>query len=219
MSHPAFGYGVVSHKKTKVMCGTVILKSGVKSGVRIAIKRVLPVILLIIIGNALYAQRFSVATNLIGYANCGTINGEIGLGVSQHLSLYLQGKYNPFVYKESTPDQFQNKQAALSLGCRYWLWHTWSGWFFMGQAGYSNYNSGGIISQETFEGDAYGITLGAGYALMLSKRLNMDFGAGVMGGFTNYTKYACPKCGKMEDKGKRIFVAPNNIMVQLSYMF
>jgi hypothetical protein len=199
----------------KIMCGRTIFKSGASS----ILKRILPVTLALLAGSALYGQRISVATNLLGYANFGTINGEIGLGVSKHFSLYLQGKYNPFTYKENSADQFQNRQAALALGCRYWLWHTWSGWFLMGQAGYTNYNRGGLLKDETFEGNAYGITLGAGYALMLHKRLNIDFGAGIMGGFTNYKKYSCPKCGKLEERGKRIFVAPNNLLVQLSYMF
>ena len=197
------------------MCECTIFKSGTS----FISKRILPVILALLIGSTLYGQRYSVSTNLVGYANFGTINGEIGLGVSKHFSIYMQGKYNPFIYKENSSDQFQNKQAALSLGCRYWLWHTWSGWFLMGQAGYTNYNRGGLLKDETLEGDAYGITLGAGYALMLHKHLNLDFGAGIIGGLTNYTKYSCPRCGKLEEKGKKIFVAPNNILVQLSYMF
>ncbi|MBR7157821.1 MAG: DUF3575 domain-containing protein, partial [Bacteroidales bacterium] len=161
----------------------------------------------------------SLASNIIGYANLGTINGEIGLGLSQHFSLYIQGKYNPFTFKKDTPQQFQSRQAAFSVGCRYWLWHLWSGWFIIGQTGYSKYNRGGIISERTFEGDAYGVTLGGGYALMLSKHFNVDFGAGIMGGYTEYKKYRCPQCGKLEDKGKKLFVAPNNLMVQFSYMF
>ena len=191
-----------------------------KSVALIAVKWILLSSLLLFIcrGN-LYAQRFSAATNLLGYANFGTINGEIGLALSQHFSIYMQGKYNPFDYNKGTAEQLQNKQASLSVGGKYWLWHVWSGWFLMGQAGYTNYNRGGIVSNETFEGDAYGITLGAGYALMLTKKINMDFGAGLMGGFTDYRKYSCPKCGKLEDKGKKVFVAPNNILVQLSYMF
>lgn len=197
------------------MCGRAIFKSGAG----IILKRILPVFLSFLVGNTLYGQRLSLSTNLVGYANFGTINGEIGLGVSKHFSLYLQGKYNPFTYKENSFDQFQNKQASFSMGCRYWLWHTWSGWFLMGQTGYTNYNRGGLFKDETFEGDAYGVTLGAGYALMLHKHLNIDFGAGIMGGFTNYTKYSCPKCGKLEESGKKIFVAPNNILVQLSYIF
>ncbi len=198
------------------MCGYKFFKLG-RPGI---FKAVLPLIFFIAAScGTLYAQRLSVATNLLGYANLGTINGEIGLGVSRHFSVYLQTKYNPFTYREGREDQFQNRQATLSAGCRYWFWHTWSGWFLSGQAGYSKYNVGGIISQKSTEGDAFGITFGGGYALMLTKRLNIDFGAGVMGGLADYSKYSCTKCGKMEKKGKRLFVAPNNILVQLSYMF
>ncbi|MBR5856617.1 MAG: DUF3575 domain-containing protein [Bacteroidales bacterium] len=197
------------------MCERTIFKSAAAC----ISKRILLLLSSLLIGGAIYAQRLSVATNLVGYANFGTINGEIGLGLSKHFSIYMQGKYNPFTYKENSPSQFQNRQASVSIGGRYWLWHIWSGWFVMGQAGYSRYNRGGLAASDTFEGDAYGITLGAGYALMLHKHFNIDFGAGLMGGFADYTKYSCPKCGVIEEKGRKIFVAPNNILVQLSYLF
>ncbi len=168
----------------------------------------------------IYSQRLAVATNLLGYLNFGTMNAQLELGITQHFSLYIQGKYNPFEYKyKENTRQINNRQAAISLGGRYWLWHNNSGWYFSGQMGFVNYNRGGILSQDTYEGDAYGVTLGAGYALMISKRINMDFGAGVMGGFADYVKYACPSCGRITDKDKKLFIAPNNIMVQLSYLF
>ncbi len=176
--------------------------------------------LLFIYGNNLFAQRISVATNLLGYINFGTLNAEVGLGVSQHISIYMQGKYNPFEYKGGlSGSQINNKQLSVALGCRYWPWHNHSGWFMLGHIGYVNYNRGGIISKSTYEGDAYGITVGAGYALMLNEHLNLDFGAGVMGGYTDYTKYRCPSCGKIETKEKKMFLAPNNLLVQLSYLF
>lgn len=198
------------------MCGYKLFKIGEPC----IYKGILSLILFIIGSCAtLSAQRLTVATNLVGYANFGTINGEIGLGISQHFSLYAQAKFNPFIYKEGSDAQFHNKQLSLSAGCRYWFWHTWAGWFLMGQAGYSKYNTGGILSDESLVGDAYGVTLGGGYALMLTKRLNIDFGLGIMGGITDYTRYSCPKCGKLEERDKRLFVAPNNILIQLSYMF
>lgn len=181
--------------------------------------KVAAVLFLLFSGN-IYGQRYSVATNLLGYANFGTINCEFGLGLSKHFSLYMQGKYNPFTYKyDNGQKQLQNRQLSVAAGARYWPWHTYSGWFVSGQIGYRAYNSGGIFSQSTYEGDAYGVTLGAGYALMVTDRINIDFGAGVMGGLTEYVKYACPKCGKMEEGGKKLFIAPDNILVQLSFLF
>ena len=81
---------------------------------------------------------------------------------------------------------------------------------------YSIYNTGGIIDEYAYEGDSYGLSVGGGYALMLNKRWNLDFGFGLQGGFANYTKYACPRCGKVEKKGNRFYVVPGALMIQLS---
>ena len=170
--------------------------------------------------NSLLAQKVQLSTNLLGYANFGTINGEIGLGLSQQFSIYIQGKYNPFEYKfRSGSRQINNKQISVACGGKYWPWYSYSGWFISGQIGWMRYNKGGFFSRSTYEGDAYGVTFSGGYAMLLSPRVNMDFGVGLMGGYTSYTKYACPKCGEILKQGKKIFIAPDNILVQLSYLF
>lgn len=170
--------------------------------------------------NSVQAQKVAISTNLLEYVNFGTINGEIGLGFSQHFSIYFQGKYNPFEYKFSSGNrQINNKQLSGAIGAKYWLWHTYSGLFVSGQLSLSKYNRGGITSVKTYEGDAVGITLGAGYALMIKEYLNLDFGLGIMGGYTNFIRYNCPSCGKINKKGKKLFIAPNNVLVQLSYLF
>lgn len=191
-----------------------------KFGLGYLFKSIMPVLILSGFYGNTYGQRFSVATNLLGYVNFGTINGEIGLGVSQNFTIYIQAKYNPFIYKYHNKEkQLQNKQLSMAAGARFWPWHLYSGWFISGQFGFSRYNRGGLVSQETFEGDAYGLTIGAGYALMIKKHLNLDFGVGIIGGITDYVKYRCPACGKIENSGKKLFVAPNNVLVQLSYLF
>lgn len=203
---------------------TIVFKAGGRHAVRgcggFTLKFALLSVMFSFMCCALWGQRFSVSTNLLNYLNFGTINSEISLGVSQHFSLYVQGKYNPFIYKyKSGTRQINNRQLAFAVGAKWWPWHSYSGWFVLGQTGFAKYNRGGIVSQDTYEGDAYGLTVGAGYALMLNRHLNMDFGIGIMGGYTDFVKYACPSCGKIVDRGKKIFVAPNNVLVQLSYLF
>ena len=78
---------------------------------------------------------------------------------------------------------------------------------------------GGLFSRSTYEGDAYGLTVGAGYALMLAARWNIDFGAGIMVGYTDYIKYDCPVCGKITGAKRGFIVAPDNLQIQLSYLF
>ena len=71
----------------------------------------------------------------------------------------------------------------------------------------------------TEEGDAYGLSLGAGYSLMLGKHVNIDFGLEVWGGRTIYTVYACPTCGKVTESGKKWFFLPNDLVLSFQWVF
>lgn len=182
--------------------------------------------LLLILPLSGFGQQMAVSTNLAGYLNFGTINGEFGLSVSPKWSVYLQGRLNPFTFRSRNnlmengyPRQMQNRQVAGFIGAKYWFWHTHSGWFLFSHLGYVKYNVGGIFTNDTYQGRAYGVTLGGGYSLMLSSRLNLDFGIGVMGGITSYLKYLCPRCGEITGEDKRLFIAPDNFLIQLSYLF
>lgn len=168
---------------------------------------------LLLSGNA-NAQNMYVSTNLLDYLNLGTINGEFGLNPLPKWSFYAKARYNPYTF--NVDGQIQNRVAGLALGAKYWFWYTNSGWFLNSHIGGSLYNTGGIIDGYAYEGVAYAVSFGGGYSLMLNERWNIDFGLGVQGGHTSYTKYACPKCGKVVEEGKKVFVAPSNLMVQLS---
>ncbi len=161
-----------------------------------------------------YGQNMYISTNLLDYINLGTINGEFGLSPRPNWSFYVRGRYNPFSFDIGSP--LQNRVASGVVGARYWPWYASSGWFLNAHAGYSKYNIGGIFSSASYEGDAWHLTVGGGYALILSKKFNLDFGLGVQGGYTDYTRYACPRCGKITHEGRRIYIAPGNMLVQLS---
>ncbi len=170
--------------------------------------------------NSLLAQKVHISTDLLGYINFGTINGEIGLGLSQHFSVFMQGKYNPFEYKfKSGAVQINNRRLSFALGGKYWPWHIYSGWFLSGHGSWVKYNMGGIFGKTTYQGWACGVTLAGGYSLMIRHNLNMEFGAGVMAGYTDYIKYSCPSCGRVKGEDERFFLAPDNVIVQLSFIF
>lgn len=168
---------------------------------------------LLLSGNAA-AQNMYVATNLLDYLNLGTINVEFGLNPLPKWSFYARGRYNPFTF--NIYGQKQNRVAGVALGARYWFWYTNSGWFLNSHLGGSLYNTGGIKDEYAYEGAAGSLTFGGGYSLMLNERWNLDFALGLQGSGASYTRYSCPKCGKVEEKGKKIFVAPSNMLVQLS---
>lgn len=167
-----------------------------------------------------FAQKVSISTNLVDYANLGTINGEVGVSVAQHWTIHGGAKYNSWRFEEGTPDAYQNNKRTFYLGPKFWFWHAYSGWWISAQAQYQEYNHGGwIFGEETEEGDAWGLGLSAGYTLMLSSWFNLDFGVGGWGGYTNYVTYACPECGRITDKGYKYFFLPNSLMMSAVFVF
>ncbi len=164
------------------------------------------------------AQNFALSTNLVEYANFGTLNLEASYAVDRHWSLNASAKYNPFIYN-SGEDALVQKQRSLSTGARFWPWHIFSGWWLSGMVKYQEYSSGGIRSPQTTEGDRFGAGLGGGYTYMISPKINLEFGAVFWSGYDKYTSYRCPTCGRVTDKGSKIFFLPSDIMLGLSYIF
>ncbi len=183
-----------------------------------AVAHISLVIILVILSSPkkMYGQRFSISTNTLELLNLGTLNSELGVSVAKNWSLYLQGRYNPFTFNYK--DQMQSRQLNLSIGGRYWPWHTHAGWFLSGEGGYTAYNWGGVINPTTYEGEIVGATFGGGYALLVNRHLNLEFGLGGLIGHNSYTKYACPKCGEILEKKRKLVILPDNVMVQLSYI-
>lgn len=169
---------------------------------------------------AMYAQKLSVATNLIDYACLGTFNAEVSYTMSQHWSLTAGIKYNPFTFHKGDADrQFQNRQQSYALGVRYWPWHSLSGWWVSGRVRYQEYNMGGLVSRETEEGDKVGLGLSAGYTYMISRHFNVDFGVGCWGGRAWYRRFSCPVCGLTVNDGKKWFLFPDDFMISFAYVF
>ena len=166
------------------------------------------------------AQSMSVSTNLLDCAALCTFNVECSYAVAQHWSLVASAKYNPFTFHKGDPGrQFQYRQQSYALGARFWLWHSFSGWWFAGKTRYQEYNHGGIISNLAEEGDRAGLSLSAGYTYMLSRRFNLEFGVGAWGGISWYQKYSCPVCGLTVDTGRKWFLLPDDVMISLAYVF
>lgn len=174
--------------------------------------------LILAAGHNARGQKFSASTNIIGYADFGTLNAEISTAVAKNWTVNAFAEYNPWTFgaKDSA---MQNRKQSYALGTRYWPWHVYSGWWFSLKMQYQEYNRGGILGPETEEGDAYGAAFGAGYTLMLTKFLNLDFGLGIWGGTTKYIRYSCPVCGRITDKGNKTFILPDELSVALAFVF
>ena len=164
------------------------------------------------------AQEFSISTNVVDYANFGTLNLEASYGLARHWTLDAGVKYNPFSF-EKGEDMKLNRQRSLSAGARYWPWHIFSGWWLYGAMRYQEYSFGGVLSPQTSEGDRYGGSLGGGYTYMINPHLNLDFGLGIWAGYDVYTTYACQTCGRKVDSGEKFFILPSDIILALTFIF
>ena len=166
------------------------------------------------------AQNWSVSTNVLDYVSLGTMNAEVSAGVGRRVTIEASARVNPWTFHKGDPSrQMQNRHQTYALGMRYWPWHIYSGWWISADAQYQEYNRGGIISQKTEEGDAFGLSAGAGYSLMLHDKLNLDFGVTLWAGQKTFISYACPSCGRITDKGSKWFVMPNEIRLAIQYIF
>lgn len=165
------------------------------------------------------AQSVSLSTNLLDYADMGTLNIEASYGFARHWSVDAGLKYNPFTYG-SGDTAVQRRQRTVTAGARWWPWHIYSGWWVSGNARYQEYNKGGGAEKpQTWEGDRVGAGLRGGYSLMLNPHLNMDFGLGVWAGYDVYTVYECQQCGRVVANGAKYFVLPSDFILSVSYIF
>lgn len=184
------------------------------------VKCFIVILLLVLCWKPVSGQRVSVSTNLLEYLNLATLNADVSYAVSRHWSVGAAVKYNPWTFNSArVGKQFQNRQQCYSAAGRYWLWHTYSGWWFSGKLQYQEYNSGGLLDRSTEEGDRFGAGLSAGYTYMLHPRLNIEFGIGLWGGYRKYKVYSCPACGVTESAGAGAFVLPDDIRISLAYVF
>lgn len=164
------------------------------------------------------AQKWAVSTNAADYANLGTVNASGSVAVARHWTAGVSGRYNPWTFG-SGDDQKQNRQRTLSAGVRWWPWYVYSGWWMGTGVQYSEYNRGGFRMPDTSEGDAVGADISGGYTLMLSDSFNLDLGVGFWGGWTKYTVYACPSCGRITNSGGKWFFLPNDVIMSIVYVF
>lgn len=193
-------------------------------------KRFLLPALCLLLAGPLQAQVLSLSTNVLDWANLGTINAQAGLAFSQHLSLHAGARYNNWNFGSAEKGTaFQNRARSASLGLRYWPWNVYSSWWVSARAQVEEYNRGGLLKYPlTEEGLAAGVGLGVGYSRMLSRHWNLDLGLGGWFGKAWYTQYRCPRCGRVVSRedgtpvrdATRWFVLPSNeLQVSISYIF
>lgn len=166
------------------------------------------------------AQKVSLGTDAIQWANFGTANLEMGISVHQHLSLSIGGRYNPWDFHSQSGLLVRNQQAGGYLGLRYWPWYVYSGWWIGAKVQYADYSRTGVWRQALEEGQRVGGGLSFGYTVMLNEHFNLEFGAGVWGGRAlKYTLYECPVCMDVRKMGPCNFMDIDNVSLSMFYVF
>lgn len=168
-----------------------------------------------------HAQKWTLGTNAIQWADLATINLETSYAVAQHFTLNAGGRYNYWYFKRGTDNQFQNRKRGLWFGTRYWPWYTNSGWFIQMKGQWQEYNHFlPNITDVKEEGDGFGVGLGFGFAKMVNEHFNIEFGLGAWGGLAIYNEDLRPENGKRITEGAtKTFILPDDLCINFVYVF
>lgn len=123
--------------------------------------------------------RWAASLNLLDAALLGTAGVSVQYGISRHWSVESVVRYNGWSFREGA---LYDRRQAFSIGTRWWPWHLYSGFFVKGSAQLEALRRRGMPLFADVAGERYGAGLSAGYSLMLTRRLNLDLGAGAWGG-------------------------------------
>ena len=185
-------------------------------------------IILLMLPVSVGAQDFAVKTNLL-YDATATINLGVEFPVAKRLTLDISGNFNGWDWK----DNMKWKHWMVQPELRLWTCNRFAGHFFALHAIAGQYNIGNIsnsidflgtplknLSHNRYEGWAAGGGIGYGYALPLSRHLNLEFevGAGVI--WTRYDSFDCDICNrKNAERQDHLYWGPTKLALGIVYLF
>lgn len=166
------------------------------------------------------AQKFALSTNLVEWANFGTINADAGLSVAQHFSLHAGAKFNPWSFHTKSGMQIYNKQTTAYFGARYWPWYVYSGWWIGARVRFMDFSETGVLRPKLFEGKSLGAGVLFGYTWMIHEHFNIEIGGGLWGGrHLEYNRYRTPARRDILSSCPRNFAFVDELSVSLMYVF
>ncbi len=157
------------------------------------------------------AQKYGIGTDLISLSS-GSVNIETSLIVSKKVTLHFPLSWNPFAI-----NNYKIKHIAIQPGIRWWIWHSYSEFFFGVHLFSSVFNI--AVSDERKEGWATGLAFTCGYAWMLNSRINLEIEAGGGPLYTMYDKYERETCGDYLGSVKNIKIFPTRLSCSLIFLF
>lgn len=159
----------------------------------------------------------AVKTNALYWATV-TPNLGVEFALSKKFTMDISGNYNP--WKWSGNKKFKHWLVQPEL--RYWLCDRFNGHFFGVHAFYAQFNMCGIKmfdwEHKRYQGDLYGGGIAYGYHWILGKRWSLEGTIGVGYAHITYDKYRCETCGPKLKEGRRNYVGPTKIGINLIYI-
>jgi len=172
--------------------------------------------------------QIAIRTNLLYGAAALAPNLGFEFGLGRKTSLLVSGSYNGW-----NRDGLKNNNKKLTHWIaesefRFFPCEVFNGHFFGLHGFFARYNVSGVkipILLESgsenyrYDGTALGGGISYGYQLMLDKRWNLEFNAGIGVAIANYDKAKCYRCGDiLENDIKQVFVAPTKLGISLVYI-
>jgi hypothetical protein len=134
------------------------------------LKRLIVLLLLLLLPNAINAQRIGEKTNLLYWT---TTSPNIGIEIAWHKkwTVDLFAGYNPWEFS----DDASLRHWLVKVEPRWWVCQPFGGHFFGLHGIYAKYNVGNIpfikkLEEYTLRGDAYGAGVSYGYHFVLGGR-------------------------------------------------
>ena len=146
--------------------------------------------------------RWALSLNLADAALLGTVGGSLQWGPSRHFSVENSLRLNAFSFRDAA---LYDQRQTFTTAVRWWPWHIYSGFYVRASAQVEAARRKGIPLFSEGAGEAYGAGLSAGYSLLLSRHLNLEFGAGFWGG----------RLRPAGTENRRWFIAPDGLTLAI----
>ena len=173
---------------------------------------------------AVHAQRVVLKHNvLLDVVHSPNLSLELGLTPKQTLD--IQVGFNPFTYNSADNSKFRH--ITVQPEWRYWTCERFNGWFFGIHAHAGRFNAGNVtlplnlfhtVQNARYEGWFAGAGVGAGYQLPLSRRWSVEAELGLGYAYVDYDKFACGKCGTLQQDGNSHYFGVTRAGLSLVYV-
>lgn len=155
----------------------------------------------------------AISTNLVDWADLATVNFSVEYAFARHWSADIVYGFNNWDFKDGA---LKDKRRSVNIGVRYWPWYSYSGAWVRPFLGTESSCAAGLpVKFLNGNFDRFGAGFSAGYSLMLSRHLNLDFGVGFWGGVSHNLESPETAATPASWGG---FIAPKDIRISLMFV-